>query len=259
MAHAWLELGGGQRHELKHGLNTLGGPHGEISVEGSGSDSLHLWDDPPRLVFAGKGPLPRVNGRAVEEVELQPGDTIEWHARAFVLGIDEDRASLEPIPVDPPVEARAASPAAPDRAAFAQLPAWRRLKAGMLVELDLADRELARRWQNAVRQGDFDPDACARDLLGATGDRSGVSDEDPRLMERSGRLLRDLLMAPVLRGMRGAGRRAREAARGGLAFFVAQFLVLSIYSLLVLVALLLLRVRWNASIDGFLDNIRGLF
>jgi hypothetical protein len=177
-----------------------------------------------------------------------------------VLGIDDVQASLEPIPVDPPARARAAAPAAPsDPGAFAQLPAWRRIKAGMLVELDLADRQLARRWQTAVRQGEFDADACTRDLLGSPGDHSGVGDEDPRLMERSGRLLRDLLMAPVLRGARGASRRAREAARGGLAFIVAQFLVLSIYSVLVLVALLLVRVRWNASIDGFLDNIRGLF
>ena len=75
------------------------------------------------------------------------------------------------------------------------------------------------------------------------------------MLERSGRLLRDLLMAPYQRGMKGAGRRARGAARSGLAFLLAQLIVLLVFTALIGVVLLVVRLRWGWSLDGFLDGL----
>jgi hypothetical protein len=247
MARAWLETGQGAAHrrlELVGGHLTLGGPKSAFPIPGAGSDGLHFFDDPPKLVFVGSGERPRVNGAPVEEYELASGDTLEWRGVTFVFGCQGGPARLEEL-------------AAPLTPAGAGPPAWRRLKAGLLVELGLADKRVARRWQEGVLRGEFDAAACTRELLAAGG--NSFPDEDARLEERSTRLLRDLLMAPTQRGLRGAGRRAREAARGGLAFVVTQFFVLAIYSAILFAALFLVRVRWGTSIDTFLDDIARLF
>jgi hypothetical protein len=124
----------------------------------------------------------------------------------------------------------------------------------MLFELGLADRAAARRWQEAVLRGEFDPDAAARELEQGASAVPG----DPRLLERSGRLLRDLLMAPYQRGLRGAGRRVRGAARSGVAFLVAQVVIVLVFALLFAVVLLVVRLRWGWSVDGFLDRVLDL-
>jgi hypothetical protein len=166
----------------------------------------------------------------------------------------EDQAALEEVAVaaPAPIQAGNAGAGASAGLAPAEERVWRRLKAGMLVELGMADRVTAKRWQDAVVSNAFDPDRCAEDILA----RSGVLPGDPRLLERSSRLVRDLLMAPLLAGTRGATRRARQATKGIVAMIVAQSITFVIYSTIVLVALLLLRVR-NVSVDGFLDRILG--
>ena len=129
--------------------------------------------------------------------------------------------------------------------------AWRRLQAGMLVERGLANRKEAKRWQDAVQRGEFDPDACARDIVG----ESNVEPDDTRLLERAARLQRDLLMSPLQRGLRGAGRKARGATRNGIAFLISQAMALVVYTLVILVILLLARMQGGFSLDGALDRV----
>jgi hypothetical protein len=131
---------------------------------------------------------------------------------------------------------------------------WRRLKAGMAVELGVADAAVARRWQDAVMRGEFDADACARDVLGAA---TGLN--DLKLGERTTRLQRDLVMAPVAATARGSARKVKNVAQGMAAMIISQFVVLSVSLLLVMLALFVLRVRWQWSVDAFFDRISGIF
>lgn len=180
----------------------------------------------------------------MDEAPLAAGDRFEWHGAQYTFDFDDGQAALVELP-----DLAAAS--ATDGPV-----AWRRVKAGLTVELGVADKGVAKRWQDAVVRGEFEPEACARDLLGSG---APLTDDDPRLVERGGRLLRDLLMTPTMRGARGASRQVRAAARGGFAFAVSQFIVLSIYSLMILIALLMVRIKWQFSFDDFLDNLRDVF
>ena len=268
MDRSWLEVavgGTSRRYELKSGLTSVGA-RGDVALEAQGGDQLHFWDQPPKMVFVGRGAQPRVNGLPRDEAQLSPGDAIEWAGARLVYGREGGAAQLQELDLAAVAPAAALSVAEQPPPAQAVAPApsglhpseeqtWRRLKAGMLVELGLADRAAARRWQDAVLRGEFEPDSCARDVLGT----STLGPADPRLAERSARLLRDLLMAPMTRGVSGASRRARTAARSGAAFLLAQGIVIALYSALLLLALLILRLRWGWSVDGFLDGIRGLF
>ena len=101
-----------------------------------------------------------------------------------------------------------------------------RLQAGILCELELVDRAPSRRWQDAVVAGAFEPDAAARELLAAAH-----------------------------AGARGAGRRARHAARSLAAALVAQLLVVVVLLTLGIVALVVVRLRWGFSVDGWLDRV----
>ena len=255
-------------------------------IEGAGSDQLHLWDDPARVVFVGAGARPLREGRPVEEAALLPGDRFEWCGCTMEFGggrgpgalaaLEEITGHHEPTP---PVAAPPASPpASPVAAPWGAMPpvgtvvstaagaptvspsgvaglppggddrAWRRIRAGILVDLGQGDKGATRRWQEAVLSGEFDADACARDILG----RSEVPPDDHRVLERAGRLLRDFLMAPYQSGARGAGRRARQRARGGIAYLVAQGMALLIFFLLGAIALVVARFK-GASIDQILD------
>lgn len=127
---------------------------------------------------------------------------------------------------------------------------WRRVKAGLLVELGLADKGAARRAQDAVRSGSFDVDAAASELLAT----AAVDDGDPRLSERSARLARDLVMTPLQRGARGVARRTRQATRSGVAWLVTQVVVVGVVATMVFVALLVARYRWGLSVDEALDR-----
>jgi hypothetical protein len=130
----------------------------------------------------------------------------------------------------------------------------RRLKAGLLVELGLAEPASARRCQEAVMQNRFDPDACAGDVLAATP----VPSTDGRLLERSSRLLRDLVMSPLQLGARGPSKKTRSLVKSGVAAAIVQFLVFGICCAFVFVALFILRWRWDWSVDAFLDRVGGL-
>ena len=249
---AWLEVelpAGKRKHALAPGLTRLAAEGGDIQIPGAGQGELHLWDRPPKLLYLGAGGQPRVNGKACDESALSHGDAIEWGSVRLTFGFDDGQAALEEIPV-------AATPAAVPASALAEADErlWRRLKAGMLVELGLGDKAAARRWQDSISRGGFEPDSCARDLLGGVD----VSASDPRLVERSGRLMRDLVMVPVTRGVRGAGRKLRGAARSGLAFAVMQLVVFAITAMLVVVAMFLGHLNgW--SIDEFFEGILSLF
>jgi len=237
-----IEEGGTNRRlPLAAGLTRVGGPGCEVVLTGGGADQLHVWDDPLKLVFVGKGERPRVDGRAVEEAPLQGGEAVEWCGARLKLQ-PTSQPPLKEIPLPPQVV-----PLPDERA-------WTRVRAGLLAEQGAVERGTVKRWQESVLKGTFDPDACARELVAA----SRVAPGDPRLLERTGRLLRDLIMAPYQRGLRGAGRKARGAARSGLAFLVAQIVILLVFALLFAVVLLILRVRWGWSVDGFLDRLIDL-
>jgi hypothetical protein len=249
----WIEItdaSGTRREPLRAGLTRVGGGDAEVLLAGVGSDELHVWDDPPRAVFVGAGAQPRYGGTPFTERALAPGDRIEWAGAVLELGEGHaSEASFEEI-VDP---ARAVTGPGVSAVAGAEGDGERtlaRLRAGLLVDLGLTDASVVKRWQRAVVDGSFDADLCA----GAVAAASRAGADDPRMRERAGRLLRDFVMAPTTRGARGASRRARQAARGGIAFVLAQGLALLVYSVIVLVALLLLRVR-DVSLDGFLDRI----
>ena len=61
-------------------------------------------------------------------------------------------------------------------------------------------------------------------------------------------------MSPLLRGSRGASRKAREGARSMAALGVAQLLGFLAYSVLVFLLLLVARYK-GFEIDGLLDGI----
>lgn len=127
---------------------------------------------------------------------------------------------------------------------------WKRIEAGVLVQLGLADKKATKRWQQAVRSGSFEPDACAADILSAEKTRR----ETARVVDRTGTLLRDLVMGPLLRGAKGATRRAREKSKNLIAMLITQLFALGIYSMLVFFTLLLLRYK-GVELDGFFDRI----
>lgn len=135
--------------------------------------------------------------------------------------------------------------------------AWRWLKAGMAVDLGIAQRDAARSVQDSVRSGAFRADAAATTVLGATP----LADDDPRLEQRAARLFRDLAMAPTTRGVAGTARAGRGCFRSLVAFLVVQVGGLILFSLLVLA--LLLALRWkgrslDAEADRLLDRVPGL-
>jgi hypothetical protein len=252
MAGGWLDItdgAGRRRHVLQTGLTRIA-RDGDVAHGAAGDDELHVWDQPPRAVFVGSGDPPTSAGRPFEELPLRPGSSVAWRGMTVVYGgqaAPADQAPLQELPAEP-------APPPPRAEAAARAPeeerVWSRLKAGMLVELGIADRVTAKRWQDAVVSNAFDPDRCAQDILA----RSAVAPGEPRLLERSARLLRDLLMAPLFSGSRGAARRARQATKGVVAMVVSQAVAFGVYTAIVLAAMLLLRLR-DVSFDAFLDRI----
>ena len=128
------------------------------------------------------------------------------------------------------------------------------LLAGVILEQGLADKRSAKRWRGAVMDGKWDPSACAQEILAS----AGTSRDDPRLRERSARLLRDFLMAPMQSGLRGAARRGRAKVRSGFAFVVVQMFILALFLLIACSAAVLLRMR-GKSLDGWADWVLDLF
>lgn len=239
---------------LRPGLTRIGseGTRGiHVAVPGAEGE-LHLWDDPHKVVrVRGDAPL-SVGGRVVEEFLLDHGAVFEWCGARFE--VDLGSAVLEelaPEPVSPGVATPPASRPATPGLAPEQLQAYERLAAGVLVDVGLADKAAVKRWQTAVIQQEWDADAAARAILaGSPGATS-----DPKFLERAGRLERDLLMASFTRGVKGASRRMRGAARNTTAFFVANVIAISVYSAIILALLILARVKYEWDLNGIIDRM----
>lgn len=248
---SWLRFEGAgspsgeSRVELKSGLTRLGGAGCEVVLPEASADQLHVWDEPPRMKFVGVGERPRVGERSVEEHPLLPGDRIRWAGVTMTYERDPQRPVLEEL---------APEASAPDLAAARDPRGWRRVRAGIMAELGLAESGAVRRWQDAVRRGTFDPDACAEELLS----QPLKSTSEDRITDRTSRLERDLLMAPLQRGASGAGRAVRGAARTGLAYLMSQVFVAVVFASLFAVVLLLVRLRWSWDVNAFLDGILDL-
>ena len=262
MSGNWLEITdakGTRREPLREGLTRVGSGTAEIHLDGVAGDQLHVWNRPPRAVFVGEGTPPQKDGAPFEEIALRSGDEIRW-AGATLRYTGEAApatpASLEELPVEAATTSKPSTPDVPGSPAGSRGEherIWRRLVAGMMVELDMTDRSLVKRWQRRVVDGEFEVDRCARELFEAGTPRM----DELRLLERSGRLLRDFLMAPLARGARGAGRRARRATKSGMAFLVAQLIAIGVYSLILVLIMAFLwkrGVRFDAMFEGFLSS-----
>lgn len=257
MLNLKLELKRGsktQQVSLQQGLTRIGPKGGrgiDIGVEGADGE-LHVWDSPPKVVRVQGEDALVAAGDAVEELLLQAGTEFAWAGVKFRL------VELPPVLqeiVEAPAPSAGAAPRPAARADLSDNPdiqrAWERVAAGLLVESGLADKKIAKRWQAAVVQHEWDADACARDVLAASSGELG----NPRLLERAGRLERDLVMASFQRGIKGASRRARGAARNGAAFFVANVVAIGVYSAIILALLILARVNYEWSLDGIIDRM----
>lgn len=220
---------------LPAGTITVGGPGStvELSELGAGALRFVVPDD-----AAGEHVVERPSGSAELRVDARSGER-------FVL---EDGALLEWAGLRLRFDAEAAL----DEVALAPAPspAWERLKAGVLVDMGRAHKATAKRWQEAVAAGTWDPTAAAREILAA----SGVPDDDPALVERCSRLGRDFLMQPTLRGARGAARATRKAGRNLFAYVLAQSMVVLLFAVLFAIGLLVARYE-GVELDGLLDAV----
>jgi hypothetical protein len=243
----WVEVrAGGRAVRRPFGPGPLAlDPSGAIAPAKSAGERLVLFPEPLRAVFEGRGEPPRLAGRELVQARFERGDVLHW--RGLEIRVGPREAALEELPAQ--ALPGAAGPAGPAGAAGGA--AWKCVKAGLLVEIGLAEGAAARRAQESVIERAFDPAAAAAEILRA----SGVSDGDPRLLERSARLMRDLIMAPLQRGVPGARRRLRRAATSGFAWLLSQFIVVGTVMLLLAVALLASRARWKVSVDGALDRV----
>jgi hypothetical protein len=249
MADSWLEFVDGletRRVPLAGMLTRIGGAAPDVEIKEVPAGEIHVWSDPPKVVMvAGDAPL-LVNGGSAEGGLLADGDNVQWGDVRFRFLRVASAPLLEEIPVQAPAMTTAVAES--DGGG----PAWSRVRAGMMVELGAADAGAVSRWQEAVRRGDFAPDACARDLYAGTG----VENDDPRLIERSSRLLKDFLMSSTMAGRGGVRRRARQAGKKGAAIFISQILFLIVNVLIIAVSALIVRARWpEVSFDAFFDSI----
>lgn len=154
-----------------------------------------------------------------------------------------ERTNTDGNPSDPSVEAEltplepAGSAAAGAPAASREARGWTRVKAGLLVEQGKVDKRVANRLQDLVVAGTFDADAAAGELIAA----ATCDDPDTAIERRCADLQRDLMMAPRMRGARGAARKARETGRRGLAYLIVQLLVVLVFALMFGVGLVTAR------------------
>ena len=58
-------------------------------------------------------------------------------------------------------------------------------------------------------------------------------------------------------GARGAGRKMKGAAKNTAAAAVAQFIIVGIILLMTFVGMVLARLKWDTSFDGWIDAILG--
>ncbi|HIF40928.1 MAG TPA: hypothetical protein EYQ74_07510 [Planctomycetes bacterium] len=255
MQEAWLDIHqGGQtkRYALSAGRTRIGGAGCDVVLDGTpdpalDSSELHIWMSPPRVVYVGRGAPPLLDGRAFEQAPLERGSSLQWRGAILIFG--QGATVLEELEEDlGQGGAGAYEGGVQDEVAG-------RVRAGLLADLNLTDNQAVKRWRAAVLASEFDPAACARELL--AGEQ--VPPGDTRLLERASRLQRDLLMSAHQRGAKGVQRRARAATRSGAAYLLANLIAISIYTLVVLAVMLLVRVQYGTSFDGSLDRVIGIF
>ncbi len=256
MLNLKLELKRGSKSQqvsLQAGLTRIGpkGARGiDVGIEGAEGE-LHVWDSPPKVVRVQGDDALVIGGESVEEAVLENGSEFAWSGVKFKF------LELPPVleEIEEPAAASGGAGGGGARPTLSDDPAvqraWERVAAGLLVESGLADKKTAKRWQAAVVQREWDADACAREILGA----SGAELANPKLLERAGMLERDLVMASFQRGIRGASRRARGAAKNGMAFFIANVVAIGVYSAIILALLILARVNYDWSLDGIIDRM----
>ena len=249
MERPWIEIrrdGRRERHPLRAGRMRVGAAGADVVLAGWQAGELVFEDDPPRVLHDGLGPPLVRDGVELRKAELEDGDRLEWGDALIAFGRSSARPPvLEEIRPD-------ASRASNAPLAAGEAAAWRRIKAGLCVESGLADPAAVRRWQDAVREGTFDADACARELL-----ESSRAPDSEQLVKRSGALLRDFVMVPLTRGARGTARRVRSAAKSGTAFVVSQVVAILVYTLILIVIAVLARYRWGIDLNGWLDRVLG--
>lgn len=258
MSGPTLEIRSGgraRRVTLQTGLTRVAAPGTrgvDVEVEGANGE-LHVWDSPPKVVrVRGEDALVGPGGTMVEELPLEDGVGFAWGGATFRF---RGSAVLEEIVEPAPAAAPGGAPAAGGGLAGTDALLFQRIAAGLLVETGLADKATAKRWQAAVVQQGWDPDACATEVLADPRARAALS--DPRLLERAARLERDLVMASFQRGIRGASRRVRGAARNTTAFFVANVVAILVYSAIVLSLLMVARIGYGWSLDGIIDRMKA--
>ncbi len=237
----------------------MGGAASDVALAGAASTAsgeLHFWSDPPRVIYVGRGDPPLLDGRVFEQAPLSAGASIQWAGAVLVYGCTP---VIEEIDPEPELDLGASASGHGAEGVSPGLPSERdvvadRVKSGLLADLNLTDKTAVNRWRKAVMTGEFDSDACSRELLAGASDGPA----DVRLLQRATRLQRDLLMSAHTRGIRGAGRRARAAGRSGAAYVVANLIAISIYSFVMFLLMIMVRSQYGTSFDGTLDSILDL-
>ena len=231
-------------------MTRLGGPGCDVVIPGAPEGELHVWTKPPKVIrIAGKAQL-EVGGQCADEALIDAGQTIRWGGVSMTYNCEV------PVLQEIPMAKAPAKPAAAGRAGYApDDKAMLRVQAGLAIDLGLVPRSLVTRWQEAVLQQEFDPDGCARAVLDGA---EKFALDDPRVIERSGILLRDFLMSSLQRGVRGAGRKIRTQAKSSSAFLMANVIGFLIYSGLILVVMLLVRFNYDFSFDDMFDLVLGV-
>jgi len=245
MSGSWLEIsgpGGVRRAALQADTTRVGGGAAEVPLAGLGDEQLHFSVRPARVRFEGRGAPPRCAGVSFIERALRPGDRLEWAGYTLVYGGEAEEGQLAPLE-EIAVPGEVVTSASEDRLA-------QRVRAGIACELGLVERAAAQRWQTAVLEGRFEPDACARELLARAPTREG----EERMQARAGLLLRDFVMASHLSGAKGAGRKLRGGLRNLAAFLLAQLVALLVFTGIVVAILLVLRSK-GESLDALLDRV----
>lgn len=238
------------RADLRTGMTRLGGPGCDVVIPGAPEGELHVWSDPAKIIrISGKAAL-EVDGKPEEEALLSPGQTLRWGGTVMTY-----RNSVPVLQEIEPPSNKVPSGLHSLNANDPTQKAWIRTQAGLAIDLGLVPRKTVSRWQEAVLQQEFDPDTCAQEALAAA---EKFTLDDPRVIERSGRLLRDFLMASLQRGLSGAGRRIRTQAKSGSAFLMANVIGILIYSSMILVGMLLARFKWGVSFDHIFDTVLGV-
>ncbi len=248
---------------LRPGLTRIGSEEARgIHVGIAGAEGeLHLWDDPHKVVrVSGSEPI-TVGGQQVEEFALDHGAGFDWCGAHFELDLgstvlEEIQAAPAPAPAPAPLAGPVAGPVAEPVAGArglgpSEAQAFERIAAGVLVDVGLADKAVVKRWQAAVLAQEWDADAAARAILASSA--GGMS--DPKFLARAARLERDLVMSSYQRGIKGASRRVRGAAKNSTAFFVANVVAISVYSAIILALLILARVSYGWDLNGIIDRM----